>query len=187
MSVTDPSARTTEIDGLVVITMKQVGDDRGVVREFYRESAWAQAGLPKVRPWAQVNVTETHHGALRGLHGEATTKLVAIVEGEAFGAYVDTREGSPTFGTTVTTHLTKGQQVLVPEGVCNGFQSISATPTQYLYCFDSEWRPGMPGISVYALDPELGIDWPIAVDPSDRRVLSEKDAGLPSFAEATAR
>jgi dTDP-4-dehydrorhamnose 3,5-epimerase len=186
VSATDLSAQTTEIDGLVVVTMKQVEDDRGVVREFYRASTWADAGLPGVGPWTQVNVTETRRGALRGLHGEAMTKVVAIVEGEAFGAYVDTRAESPTFRKTVTTHLTKGQQVLVPEGVCNGFQSISATPTQYLYCFDSEWRPGMPGISIYAFDPELGIDWPIAVDPADRAYLSEKDAALPSFAEATA-
>jgi dTDP-4-dehydrorhamnose 3,5-epimerase len=187
VSGTELSARKTEIDGLYVITLKQVGDDRGVVREFFRRSAWEEAGLPAVGPWVQVNVTETRHGALRGLHGEAMTKLVAVVEGEAFAAYVDTRPDSPSFGRIVTLPLRRGDQVLVPKGVCNGFQSVSEGPTQYLYCFDVEWEPGMPGIAVNALDPALGIAWPIAVDPADRSVMSEKDAGLPSFSEATSR
>ena len=81
----------TEIDGLVVITMKQVEDERGVVREFYRESAWVSMGLPSLGPWLQVNVTETKPGAVRGLHGEQIHKLVAVASGEAFGAYVDAR------------------------------------------------------------------------------------------------
>ena len=62
--------------GLVVLTMKQVTDDRGTVREFYRESAFVDAGLPSLGPWVQVNVTETRRGAIRGLHGEDMHKLV---------------------------------------------------------------------------------------------------------------
>lgn len=173
----------TAIDGLVVLTMKEGADERGVVREFFRTSAWADAGLPQLGPWQQVNVTESKAGAIRGLHGEAMTKLVAVVAGEGFGAYVDTREGSPSFGEVVTVSLTVGRQVLVPQGVCNGYQSV--THTQYVYCFDAEWQPGMSGVAVSALDPALGIAWPVEVDPSNRAQISEKDAGLPSFAEAT--
>src|SRR3546814_8756687 len=50
----------------------------------------------------QVNVTETHRGGLRGLHAEDMDKLVAVVAGEAFGAYVDLRSGSATYGVVVT-------------------------------------------------------------------------------------
>ena len=35
----------SEIKGLKVLRMKAVTDDRGTVREFYRESAFAEAGL----------------------------------------------------------------------------------------------------------------------------------------------
>src|SRR3954451_8446204 len=139
------SATPTKIDGLFVIEMKQVTDDRGVVREFYRESAFLEAGLPSLGPWLQVNITETKHGAIRGLHGEDMFKLVAIVAGEAFGAYVDTRPDSPSRGVVVTTKLVQGMQVLVPKGVCNGFQSVSEGTTQYLYTFDCEWTTGMAG------------------------------------------
>jgi len=173
----------TAIDGLCVVTMHAVEDERGVIREFYRESSWEGTGLSSPGAWRQTNVTYTHRAAIRGLHGEAMSKLVGIAAGEAFGAYVDVRPDSPTFRTVVTVPLTLGTQVLVPEGVCNGFQSLSDGGCTYLYCFDDEWRPGMRGTSIHALDPDLGIGWPIEIDPDDPSLLSAKDRSLPTLAE----
>jgi dTDP-4-dehydrorhamnose 3,5-epimerase len=175
-TITPMAVEKTGIDGLSVITMKQVEDERGVVREFYRQSSWLEHGLPDLGPWQQMNLTESKPGAIRGLHGEDMHKLVAIAAGEAFGAYVDTRPDSPTVGAVVTVALVPGTQVLVPKGVCNGFQSL--TPTQYLYSFDAEWQPGMAGVAVNPTDPALAIDWPM--EP----VLSEKDRNLPTFDQA---
>lgn len=178
------SAERTAIADLWLISMKEVTDERGTVREFYRESAFRDAGLPSLGPWLQVNVTETRKGALRGLHGEDMFKLVAVVAGEAFGAYVDTRKGSPTYGAVETIVLAKGTQVLVPMGVGNGFQSVSDEPTQYVYCFDHEWVPGMSGTAVNPLDPALGIEWPLPIDTNDPAQISAKDAAQPPLAEA---
>ena len=175
------SANPTAIDGLYIMEMKEVRDERGTVREFYRESAFKEAGLPSLGPWLQVNITESKRGAIRGLHGEDMFKLVAIVAGEAFGAYVDTRPDSPSRGVVVTTRLVQGTQVLVPKGVCNGFQSVSSDTTQYLYTFDQEWAPGMAGTAVNPLDPALGIDWPVPVDLDDAAQLSAKDVRLPTL------
>jgi dTDP-4-dehydrorhamnose 3,5-epimerase len=179
--VTDFDVRPSLIEGLFLITMKQVTDDRGTVREFYRESAFVEAGLPSLGPWVQVNVTETRRGAIRGLHGEDMAKLVAVVAGEAHGAYVDARPASPSFGRVVTATLRPGSQVLVPNGVLNGFQAISSEPTQYLYCFDTEWVPGMAGAACTPLDPALAIDWPIPVDTGDGGQISAKDRDAPPF------
>jgi dTDP-4-dehydrorhamnose 3,5-epimerase len=183
VSVRPFSATETAIAGLFVIEMKEDHHERGAVREFYRESAWIEAGLPSLGPWLQINVTETVRGALRGLHGENMYKLVAVVAGEAFGAYVDARPDSSTCGTVVTVRLVEGTQVLVPRGVCNGFQSVSAANTQYLYAFDSEWVPGMAGAAVNPLDPALGIPWPLPIDLDDPTAISAKDRGLPTLAE----
>jgi dTDP-4-dehydrorhamnose 3,5-epimerase len=180
MPVSEMEATASDIDGLLVVGLKEVDDPRGTVREFFRASAWTAAGLPDVGPWVQMNVTETHHGSLRGLHGEAMDKLVGVVHGEAFGAYVDLRRASPTFGAVVTVALVPGVQVFVPNGVGNGFQAVSAGGCQYFYCFNEEWQPGMPGVSVSALDPALGIPWPLPVDAD---ALSERDRSLPTFAE----
>lgn len=175
-------AEPTSIDGLVVMTMKQVTDSRGTVREFFRASALAEAGVAEVGPWQQVNVTETQRGGLRGMHGEAMHKLVAVIAGSAFGAYVDTRPDSPSFGTVETMSLVPGVQVFVPAGVCNGFQALEDR-TQYLYCFDQEWAPGMPGVAVTPLDPALGISWPLPIDMNDPSMISDKDKNAPVLAE----
>ena len=173
-------AQATPIEGLHVLTMKQVTDERGTIREFYRESAFTDAGLPSLGPWVQVNVTETRKGAVRGMHGEEMTKLVAVVSGRAHGAYIDTRPGSPTHGVVFEVDLVVGTQVLVPAGVANGFQAVE-DGTQYLYCFDAEWVPGMAGTSITPLDPTLGITWPLPVDPDDPAQLSVKDRDAPAW------
>lgn len=183
VEIVDFDARATSIDGLLVLTMKQVTDHRGTVRELYRRSAMDAAGVAPAGPWVQVNATETRQGAIRGLHAEAMNKLVAVVSGEAYGAYVDLRAGSPTFGEVVTVILVPGTQVLVPNGVANGFQATALGATQYLYCFDAEWAPGMAGLACNPLDPALGIEWPVPVDPDDLAQVSEKDRNAPMLAE----
>lgn len=172
----------TAIDGLLHITTKAVTDERGTVREFFRTSGFAELGVPVPERWTQVNLTHTHRGALRGLHGEATDKLIGVASGSAFGAYLDARRDSPTYGAVVTAPLTVGVQVFVPAGVCNGFQAVSEGGCQYLYCFGAEWQPSMAGIAFTPLDPQLAIPWPIPVDPTDPAQVSAKDAAAPVFA-----
>lgn len=180
--ITEMKTETTAIDGLLVVTMKQVNEDRGVVREFFRASSYAEP-LAGLGAWQQINVTESKHGAIRGLHGESMVKLVSCVAGEAFGAYLDSREDSRTYGQVVTVPLRPGTQVLVPAGVCNGFQSVSESGTQYVYCFTDEWKPGMSGTAFSPLDTGLGIDWPVQVDPGNPSQVSAKDAAAPLFSE----
>ncbi|WP_116999042.1 dTDP-4-dehydrorhamnose 3,5-epimerase family protein [Desertimonas flava] len=180
----DFAVQPSAIDGLVIVTMKQISDERGTVREFFRRSAFESAGVVDLGPIEQVNVTETRRGAVRGIHAEHMTKLVAVVFGEAFGVYVDMRRESSTFGAVETVTLVPGTQVLVPRGVGNSFQAI-ADGTQFAYCFDQEWRPGMAGTACTPLDPALGIEWPLPIDVDDRAQISEKDLAAPTFQEAT--
>lgn len=171
----------TGIDGLARISTKAVSDERGTVREFFRTSSFAAAGVPG--GWQQVNLTWTRQGALRGLHGEASDKLVGVAHGEAFGAYLDARAGSPTRGRVVTERLVPGVQMFVPAGVCNGFQAVSDGGCEYLYCFAAEWAPGMAGVAVSPLDPDLAVPWPISPRPDDPAMVSAKDAAAPRFAD----
>lgn len=169
----------TPIEGLLVVTTKQVSEPRGTVREIYRSSVFSSGDLPGMGPVQQVNATFTHRGGVRALHAEDMVKLVGVVHGEAFGAYVDLRAGSPTRGAVVTLALVPGVQVLVPRGVANGFQAVSEGGCEYLYCFDAEWVPGMAGQAVTPLDDDLGIDWPLPLVADDPAVLSAKDAAAP--------
>jgi dTDP-4-dehydrorhamnose 3,5-epimerase len=181
MSVVDFSIRSGAIDGLLIVTMKQVTDARGVVRELFRRSAFDAAGVEFERI-EQVNLTETYErGAVRGMHAESMTKLVTVAHGEARGVYVDARPDSATFGVVDEVDLAPGIQVFVPNGVANGFQAL--TPgTQYAYCFDHEWSPTMPGLAFSPLDPLVAAHWPLEFDPGDPTYLSTKDAEAPAFA-----
>ena len=172
----------TAIEGLQVIHSKTVTDDRGTVRELYRHNSYVDVLPSTVSGWKQINLTRTKLGAVRGLHGEAMAKLVTVAWGSAFGAYVDTRPKSRTIGAVVTVRITPGIQVIVPQGVCNGFQALEDN-TEYLYFFDNEWAPGMPGVALCPLDSALGIDWPIEIDPGNPEQISAKDASAPSLRE----
>jgi dTDP-4-dehydrorhamnose 3,5-epimerase len=173
----------TAIDGLLRITTKTVTDERGTVREFFRFSAYADSGAQIPDRWAQLNLTYTGQGALRGLHGEAADKLIGVTSGTAFGAWLDTRPGSATYGAVVTQELRVGVQIFVPAGVCNGFQATSVDGCEYLYCFGTEWQPAMAGVAVTPLDPDLGIDWPIPVDPGNPAQISTRDLVAPRLAQ----
>jgi dTDP-4-dehydrorhamnose 3,5-epimerase len=181
--ITAAEAVRTDIAGLWRLRTKSITDERGTVREFFRTSGFAELGVPVPDRWSQINVTWTRQGGVRGLHGESTTKLIGVAAGAAFGAYLDTRKDSSTYGTVVTVTLEPGVQLLVPPGVCNGFQATSEGGCQYLYCFDAEWQPGMAGVAVRPTDPALGIRWPMPIDPSDPAAISVKDATAPLLAE----
>lgn len=178
VEIVDFEVRPGRIEGLLVVTVKQVTDDRGTIRELFRRSAFEAAGVA-LAAFQQINVTESARGVVRGMHAEEMTKLLSVAAGEAYGVYADLRPGSPTFGTVETVDLRPGVQVLVPAGVGNGFQALTDA-CQYVYCFDHEWTPGMAGRACNPLD--LDVDWPIPVDPTDTAQVSAKDVAAPSLA-----
>ena len=173
--------RTGAIDGLLVVTPKQITDDRGTIRELFRRSAFEAAGV-HLAPFRQINITESALGSVRGMHAEHMTKLLTVVAGEVLGAYVDLRPDSPSFRQVETVELRPGVQVLVPAGVANGFQALTVG-CQYVYCFDAEWTPTMSGLACTPLDPALGHIWPIPIDPDDPAQISAKDRDAPLLAD----
>ena len=80
LSVTD-----SKIEGLQIINAKMVTEGRGTVRELYRQSSYSSFLPNTVSAWSQVNLTRTQRGAVRGLHGEAMSKLVTVAYGSAYG------------------------------------------------------------------------------------------------------
>lgn len=91
IKIDDLTATTSAIDGLKIIGSKMVTDNRGTVRELYRKSSYSDILPDTLAAWAQVNLTRTKRGAVRGLHGEAMAKLVTVAKGTVFGVYVATR------------------------------------------------------------------------------------------------
>jgi len=182
MNQTTMEVAPTDIEGLFTVKYKVFEDDRGSVMEFYRQSDFEAAGLPTLGDRPQVNAPLTVKGAVRGIHAEHAHKLVSVAGGKVYAVIVDLRNNSPTSGKWLGFELSRGQGLFVSKGLGNSFQSVSDEPSVYLYYFEQEWAPGMPGKSCNPLDPELAIDWPIK--ESEGMIISEKDRNNPTLQEA---
>jgi dTDP-4-dehydrorhamnose 3,5-epimerase len=172
----------TDLEGLYKVQFKIIADDRGSVMEFYRQSDFAASGLPSLDERPQVNAPLTVKGAVRGIHAEYAHKLVAVASGKIYAAIVDLRKDSASAGKWEGFELERGQGLFVSKGLGNSFQSISEEPSIYMYYFEKEWQPGMPGNACNPLDPELNIAWPIAENQG--MIISDKDRANPSLKEA---
>jgi dTDP-4-dehydrorhamnose 3,5-epimerase len=171
----------TEIDGLFTVKFKVFEDERGSVMEFYRRSDFDKAGLPSLGDRPQVNAPLSKKGAIRGIHAEHAHKFVAVAAGEVYAVIVDLRADSPTAGKWQGFNLSRGKGLYVSKGLGNSFQSVSDEPSIYLYYFEQEWSPQMPGVACNPLDPDLAINWPIK--EGNGMIISEKDRTNPSLKE----
>lgn len=174
-------AKATSIEGLWEVDLKVIADERGSVMEFYRQSEFNALGLPSLGERPQVNAPLSKKGAIRGIHAEYAHKFVAVAAGEVYAVIVDLRADSPTAGKWQGFKLSRGKGLYVSKGLGNSFQSVSDEPSVYLYYFEQEWTPQMPGVACNPLDPDLAIDWPIKED--NGMMISEKDRANPSLKE----
>jgi dTDP-4-dehydrorhamnose 3,5-epimerase/reductase len=167
-------ANSTPIPGLTIWELPIHGDNRGWFKENWQRAKMVAAGLPDFGP-VQNNVSFNDAvGTTRGIHAEPWDKLVSVVTGRVFGAWVDLRAGA-TFGTVFTAELDPSRAVFVPRGVGNAFQTLDANTT-YTYLVNDHYSPEAAYTSVNLADTTLAIAWPT---PLDRAVLSAKDRSHP--------
>ena len=168
----------TALAGVLIVTPKRFGDDRGWFSETWSATAMAAAGLG-------LEFVQDNHSmsaavsTLRGLHFQAPPhaqdKLVRCTAGLIFDVAVDFRRGSPSFGHWVGVELSpeNGRQMLVPKGFLHGFLT-RAPHTEVQYKCTDVYAPDCDG-GVRWDDPEIGIDWGLVGTP----VLSGKDMVAP--------
>ncbi|MFB7998728.1 dTDP-4-dehydrorhamnose 3,5-epimerase family protein [Streptomyces sp. NPDC056002] len=173
----------TAVPGAYVITPEQIRDDRGNFYESLRADELERVlGYPFVP--RQINYSVSRRGTLRGIHSVSTppgqAKYVTCVRGALRDIVVDLRVGSPAFGRHAVVELDaeSGRCVYVPEGVGHGFLAL-ADDTCISYVVSSAYVPGTQ-VHIQPLDPELALPWGFSEPP----VMSEKDAGAPTLAEA---
>ncbi|MCR6032195.1 sugar nucleotide-binding protein [Nocardioides sp. zg-579] len=168
----------TAIPGLLLVHLDVHEDARGWFKENWRRRKLADLGFPDLGP-VQHNLAFNHRrGTLRGVHAEPWDKLISVVTGRVFGAYVDLRAGDG-FGRVVTVEADPSLAVLVPRGVGNAYQTLE-DGTSYSYLVNDHWRPDATYLAVDPADPALAIPWPV---PPAESILSEKDRANPLLAE----
>ena len=170
-----------EIPDIILIKAKHFVDDRGFFLETYKQSEFAESGIP----WNFVQDNRSHSagGVLRGLHYQihprAQGKLVMALTGEVFDVAVDIRQGSPTYGRWVSATLSAGSfnMLYVPVGFAHGFCVLSEQ-ADVLYRVTDDYAADLER-GIRWDDPQIGINWPIA-EP----ILSARDAQLPLLSNA---
>ena len=171
----------TTIEGLEVVDLSVYGDARGWFKENWQRAKMTALGIPDLRV-VQNNVSfNAERGVTRGVHAEPWDKFVSVATGSVFGAWVDLRQGSETYGRVYTTRLDPSRAIYVPRGVGNSFQALE-DGTVYTYLVDAHWSAELKKTYTFVnlADPALGIDWPI---PLSEATLSEADKRHPMLAD----
>lgn len=173
----------TKLEGVYIVEPLVHGDHRGWFMETYSNQAFEEAGF-------ELNFVQDNHsfsaakGTLRGLHYQlspkAQTKLVRCTKGAIFDVAVDIRNGSQTFGEWFGIELSEKnkKQLLVPKGFAHGFMTITED-AEVQYKVDEVYSPENDRGVIWN-DPEIGIKWPIDIQP----ILSQKDEKAPLLKDA---
>lgn len=173
----------TPLAGLSRVQRLRKGDTRGFFSRFFDAASFADAGWPG--QVEQMNHTRTDRArTVRGLHFQrephAEWKYVSCLAGSVFDVAVDLRADSATrghwFGTVLSAE--NGESLLIPAGFAHGFQTL-VDGCELLYLHSTRYAPHAEG-GIDALDPTLGIAWPLPVS-----VRSDRDMGLAPYAKDT--
>ena len=170
-------ASRTPLSGLIVLTRKQLSDERGHLSRLFDAEGMAAFG------WtdgiAQVNETLTRHkGTVRGLHFQrppaAEAKLITCLKGAILDVAVDIRLGSPTYLQHHAVKLSADnlKSMLIPQGFAHGFQALT-DDVQLIYAHSGPYRADVEG-GLSPTDPKLAISWPlppIHLSPRDQSHL----------------
>jgi dTDP-4-dehydrorhamnose 3,5-epimerase len=173
----DPIFSSTPIDGLLRVERARRGDARGFFSRFFDIASFAEAGWPG--SVMQMNHTLTEEpGTIRGLHFQhaphAEWKYVSCLAGAVFDVALDLRTGSASYGKWFGTILSadNGHSLLIPAGFAHGLQTM-VPGSELIYLHSASYAPAAEG-GVNALDPSLGIDWPLPI-----AARSARDIALP--------
>ena len=171
----------TPLAGVLILTPRRFGDDRGFFSESWNRRTLTEAGV--ILPdFVQDNHSLSREaGTVRGLHFQspphAQGKLVRCGRGALFDVAVDVRVGSPSYGQWFGAELSfeNAKQLWIPAGFLHGFVT-RAPDTEIVYKCTDHYAPECDGAVRW---DSCGIDWGFSGAP----MLSAKDAAAQSLAD----
>ncbi|MCP5536612.1 MAG: dTDP-4-dehydrorhamnose 3,5-epimerase [Akkermansiaceae bacterium] len=156
---------STTLAGVTLLSPPQFPDERGAFRPVFAQRLHADAGYD--HPWAEMNLSHTEQGCIRGLHFQephAQAKLITVVSGTIYDVVVDLRKDSVTFGRWAAFTLSADNpehpsQIYIPEGLAHGLATPDG-PATIAYLVSKPWNPETEQVLNWN-DPDLNIPWPI--------------------------
>ncbi len=155
-----------EIKGLKLIKSKIYRDNRGFLREVYKDKLSNDRFLFDVMSYSKKNV-------LRGLHIQTQklqAKIITVTHGKILDVVVDLRKNSKTFGKYFSIVISQKSEFsfYIPKGFAHGFLCLSKECTVNYRC--SQYRHKKSETTLKWDDKDVGIKWPIK-----KPILSTKD------------
>ena len=173
------------IKGIFEIQLKPYEDRRGFFMRVYDAQLFEKYKINK--NWVQENQSlSVEKGVIRGMHFQlpphSEAKLIRVINGKIYDAFIDLRKGSTTFGQWDSINLSaeNKKMIYIPRGFAHGFCTLTEK-CEILYKMDNYYTPNSEG-NIKWNDPDVGINWPVS-DP----IISEKDLKAKSFREFTER
>ncbi len=156
----------TKIAGLKLIKSKIFKDNRGYLRETFRNKLIKKKFIFDVMSFSK-------KGVLRGLHiqtKKSQAKIITVTHGKVLDVAVDLRKKSKTFGKYFSIVISDKSDFsfYIPEGFAHGFLCLSENCTLNYKC--SEYRHQKSETTLQWNDRSVGVKWPI-----QNPLLSKKD------------
>jgi len=162
----------TPLTGVYTVDKKLIEDERGFFNRFFCEREFSRIGFN--HSIAQINHTKTlERGVIRGFHYQKPPhneiKIVSCVKGSVLDVAVDIRQGSPTFLHWYAIELSEKNKksLYIPNGFAHGFQSLE-DDSELIY-LHSEFYNSDAEEALNAMDPEISMDWPLALTKMSNR------------------
>ena len=168
----------TPIEGLLVISPKIFGDDRGHFFESWSKESFTKNGMDL--DFVQDNQSLSSKGVLRGLHFQnppfAQGKLVRVIKGIVLDVAVDIRKDSPTYGQHFSIKLSEKNKTIfwIPPGFAHGFVTLE-DDTIFTYKCTGVYNKESEGALLWS-DKDLNIDWGV-----ENPLVSDKDLVAGNF------
>jgi dTDP-4-dehydrorhamnose 3,5-epimerase len=169
------------IKGVFEIQLDPHEDERGFFMRVYDDTIFKKYKIHK--KWIQENHSlSVEKDVIRGMHFQLPphleAKLIRVINGKIYDAFIDLRKGSPTFGQwdSIILSAYNYKMIYIPRGFAHGFCTLTKN-CEILYKMDNCYALNSEG-SIRWDDPDIGINW-----PANNPILSEKDLKAKSFIE----
>lgn len=165
-------------NGIKLIIPQVFRDERGFFLETFHQSRYQ--GID-IFSFPQDNLSYSKYGTIRGMHFQSTpgqAKLITVLKGKIFDAFVDMRLDSETFGKWSFVYLDDEEraQLYLPIGFAHGFCALEDALVSYKV--SSEYNPQTEKGFRFD-DVDIGIKWPV-----ENPIVSDRDLRAPTFKES---
>ncbi len=145
------------IDGVLVVPLKRIPDERGTVLHMLKRTD------PHFIEFGEIYFSTIYPGVVKGWHKHAQMTLnYACIHGRIKLVLFDDREGSPTKGELMEIFLGPDNHSLVqiPQGVWNGFKGMGSEMAIVANCCTQPHDPSH-SLRLDPFDNDIPYDWEI--------------------------